>query len=138
MLVDPVRTFINAGNGGRGSMPFRREKVAPKAGWRGRDPRAGPGGDEGLAVSPPATCEAPTARTERCGRRVGVRPHAGEPAAVSAAIHDRTHQADGTFVAPSAMAVCDLVHTSLTGVPPTPSTRPAGLGLSAGRRDRVG
>src|ERR1700752_4110749 len=43
MFVDRIKVFAQAGNGGRGSVSFRREKLGPKGGPDGGD--GGRGGD---------------------------------------------------------------------------------------------
>src|SRR5947207_15278914 len=43
MFVDRIEVFAQAGNGGRGSVSFRREKFVPKGGPGGR--KGGRGGD---------------------------------------------------------------------------------------------
>lgn len=48
MLIDRARIFVKAGDGGRGSMSFRREKYVPMGGPDGGD--GGKGGDVRLVV----------------------------------------------------------------------------------------
>ena len=53
MLIDRAKINIRAGDGGNGSMSFRREKYAPKGGPDGGD--GGRGGDVVLKVAPNIT-----------------------------------------------------------------------------------
>ncbi|MCO5220395.1 MAG: GTPase ObgE [Thermomicrobiales bacterium] len=53
MLIDRARIHVRAGNGGNGSMSFRREKFVPKGGPDGGD--GGRGGDVVLQVAPNIT-----------------------------------------------------------------------------------
>ncbi len=53
MLIDRARIYVRAGDGGNGSMSFRREKYAPKGGPDGGD--GGRGGDVVLKVAPNIT-----------------------------------------------------------------------------------
>lgn len=53
MLIDRAQIYVRAGNGGNGSMSFRREKFAPKGGPDGGD--GGRGGDVILKVAPNIT-----------------------------------------------------------------------------------
>src|SRR5690554_7024076 len=50
MFVDKVKIHIKAGNGGNGSVSFRREKYVPNGGPDGGD--GGNGGDIVFAVNP--------------------------------------------------------------------------------------
>jgi GTP-binding protein len=53
VLIDRARVYVKAGDGGNGSMSFRREKFVPKGGPDGGD--GGRGGDVRLRVKPNIT-----------------------------------------------------------------------------------
>jgi GTP-binding protein len=53
VLIDRAKIYVRAGDGGNGSMSFRREKFAPKGGPDGGD--GGRGGDVVLKVAPNIT-----------------------------------------------------------------------------------